>query len=191
MTPQSQEGLCTDRSHFGSRAISCSNVRGVFPVHERFWFGLVQVSTTQFCSSPLVFMASVNDGSDVPISPMPGTSSNYGSPSGSGPDLDGMGHRSIDAQFKELRDILLPLARGFADFDNHVETLGEAVGMVTSRIASVEQTVNALSAKIASFAALEQNVSTLRENVSSLTARICKMETNATSVSSGSDSARS
>ena len=28
------------------------------------------------------------------------------SPIGSGPDLDGMGHRSFDAQFKELRDVL-------------------------------------------------------------------------------------
>ena len=44
---------------------------------------------------------------------------------------------------------------------------------------------------MASFAALEQNISTLTENVSSLTARICKIETNATSVYSGSDSARS
>ena len=122
---------------------------------------------------------------------MPGTSSNYGSPKGSVPDFDGTGHRSIDAQFKELRDILLPLVCGFADFDIHVKTLSEAVGMVTSRIASVEQTVNALSAKMASFAALEQSVSTLTENVSSLTARICKIETNATPVSSGSDSARS
>ena len=104
------------RSLCGSRAISCSNVRGVSPVHERFWFGLVQVSTTQLCSFLLVLMASVDDGSDVPISPMAGTSSKYGSPDGSGPDLNGMGHRSIDAQFKELPDILLPLARGFADF---------------------------------------------------------------------------
>ena len=136
-------------------------------------------------------MASADDGSDVPTSLMPGTSSNCGSPNGSGPDLDGMGHRSIDAQFKELRDIFLPLARGFADFDNHVKTLSEAAGMATSRIASVEQTVNALSSKMASFAALEQSVSTLTENVSALTARICKIETNATSVSSGSDSARS
>ena len=102
-----------------------------------------------------------------------------------------MGRRSIDAQFNELRDMLLPLACGFADFDNHAKTPSEVVGMATSRIASVEQTVNALSAKMASFAALELNVSTLTENVNSLTARICKIETNATSVSSGSDSARS
>ena len=47
-----------------------------------------------------------DDGSDVSISPMSGTSSNYGSPCSSGPDLDGMGHRSIDAQFKELRDFV-------------------------------------------------------------------------------------
>ena len=44
---------------------------------------------------------------------------------------------------------------------------------------------------MASFAVLEQNVSIFTENVNSLTARICKIETNATSVSSGSDSARS
>ena len=68
-----------------------------------------------------------------------------------------MGHRSMDAQFKELRDLLLPLAQRFADFYNHGNTLSEAVGMVTSRIASVEQTVNALSDKMATFAEMEQN----------------------------------
>ena len=61
-------------------------------------------------------MASVDDGSHVPFSPMPRTSSNYGSPNGSGPHLDGMGHRSIDAQFKELRDILLPLGAWIRKF---------------------------------------------------------------------------
>ena len=114
----------------------------------------------------------------------PPLSSNVGSPNGSGHDLDGMGHRSIDAQFKELRDILLPLARGFADFDNHVKTLSEAVGMVTSRIASVEQTVNALSAKMAMFAEMELNFI-------HLTARMCQVETHAASASNVSGSARS
>ena len=56
-------------SHFGSRAISGSNVHGVFPVDERFWFCLVQVSTTQFCCSSLVLMARASDGTDVPVSP--------------------------------------------------------------------------------------------------------------------------
>ena len=35
-----------------AQAISCSNERGVFPVYERFWFCLVQVSATQFCCFP-------------------------------------------------------------------------------------------------------------------------------------------
>ena len=116
---------------------------------------------------PHLFMASVDDGSDVPISPMPGTFSNYGSPNGSGPDLDGMGQRSNDAHFEELRDILLPLARGFADFSNHVKTISEAVGDVTSRIIGVEHAVNALVAKMALLTALEQNVNTFTENASS------------------------
>ena len=45
-----------------AQAISCPNVGGVFPVHELFWFCLVQVSTTQFCSFSPVLMASVEDG---------------------------------------------------------------------------------------------------------------------------------
>ena len=87
---------------------------------------------------------------------------------------------------KSSEMFLLPLARGFADFDNHVKAISEAVGAVTSRITSVEQTVNTLSAKMALFAEMEQNVSALNHNVSSVTARICKIETNAASALSGS-----
>ena len=35
-----------------NQAISCSNVHGVFLVHERYWFCLVQVSATQICTFP-------------------------------------------------------------------------------------------------------------------------------------------
>ena len=115
-------------------------------------------------------MAADRPSDDALHASLPGSpplSSNVGSPHGSGHDLDGMGHRSIDAQFKELRDILLPLTRGFADFDKHVKTLSEAVGMVTSRIASVEQTVNALSAKMAMFAEMEQNFNKLTARATS------------------------
>ena len=45
-----------------AQAISCSNVHGAFLVHESFWFCLVQMSTTQFCSFSPVFMANVDDG---------------------------------------------------------------------------------------------------------------------------------
>ena len=64
-------------------------------------------------------MARGADGSNVLISRSPATSSNFGSPNGSGPDLDGMAHHSHGAQFKEVRDILLPLVQGFKDLDKH------------------------------------------------------------------------
>ena len=77
-----------------AQAISCSNVRGDYPVHELFWFCLVQVSTAQFCSFSSFLMSRASDGTDVPVSPVPASSSNMGSPNGSLPDLDGVGGRS-------------------------------------------------------------------------------------------------
>ena len=47
----------------------------------------LQVSTTQFCGFPPVLMARASDGTDVPVSPLPVSSSNMGSPNGSLPDL--------------------------------------------------------------------------------------------------------
>ena len=68
------------------------------------------------------------------------------------------------------RMVLLPLARGFEDFNNHAKTISESAGPVTSRITRVEQTVNALVVKMALSPDMEQNVSA-----------ICKIETNAAS----------
>ena len=110
-------------------------------------------------------MARVGDGSNVLISRSPATSSNFGSPNGSGPDLDGMAHHSYDAQFKEVRDILLPLVQGFKDLDKHSRPFGRPLGIVTSRITDAELIVNTLSAKMALFAEMEQNVSALSQNV--------------------------
>ena len=84
------------QSDFRPRAISCSNVHGVCPVHERFWFCLIQVSTTQFCYFPSFLMARVSDGTNVPISPAPASYSNMGSPNDSLPDLEGPGFRSSE-----------------------------------------------------------------------------------------------
>ena len=39
-------------------------------------------------------MARVSDGTDVPVSPVPASSSNVGSPNGSLPELDGTGYRA-------------------------------------------------------------------------------------------------
>ena len=83
-------------------------------------------------------MACLDDGSEVPISLKPGTSSNHGSPNGSGPDLDGMGPRSFDVQFKELRDIWLPLARSVANYESHIQTITNSVVLLTSRPNSLQ-----------------------------------------------------
>ena len=83
-----------------AQAISCSNVHGVFPVHERFWFCFVQVSTNQFslfAAFASVFMATgraSDDALHTSLLGSPPLSSNVGSPHGSGHDLDGMGTRS-------------------------------------------------------------------------------------------------
>ena len=155
-----------------AEAISCSKVRCVFPCVGSFsGFVLSKCLQPSFVVSHLFSMARIDDGSDVLVSLMPDTSSNHGSPYRSGPDLDGMGPRSFVAQLQEFREMLLPLARGIAGFDNQVKTLCEAV--------------------VALFAAMEQNVSALTENVSSLGARMCKIEANGTSVSCGSGSASS
>ena len=108
----------------------------------------------------------------------------FGSPDGSGPDLDGMGNRSTDAHCKCLRDMLGLCVRGLTNFENHVKTISDAVCLLTSRITNVEQIVSALSAKKVAFTEMEQNISTL-------TARMCKFETSAFSGSSASSLARS
>ena len=72
--------------------------------------------------------------------------------------------------------------RGFTDFQNHAGTISDAVGLLTSRITNVEQSVSTVSAKMVSFVEMEKNVGSLTQNVSSLTARMCKIETYAASV---------
>ena len=78
--------------------------------HERFWFCLVQVSTTRFslfAAFPPVFMATdcaFEDAMHISLPGSPPLSSNVGSPGGSGHDLDGMASRSTDEQLTEIRD---------------------------------------------------------------------------------------
>ena len=109
-----------------AQAIACSNVRGVFPDHELFWFCRVQVSTIQFFSFPPVFMACFDDGSEVmPISPEPGTFSNHGSPDGSTPDHEGTGPRpsiteeKINEMFPQFAQLPL-LLQSVCRFENCV-----------------------------------------------------------------------
>ena len=88
-------------------------------------------------------MANVDDGSDVP---MLSNSSNILLMV-----LSFISTEWVTAQSthnSKSLEIICNHSLGFAKFDNHVKTFSEAVGMVTSRITSVEQTVNALSGKI-------------------------------------------
>ena len=51
--------------------------------------------------------------------------------------------------------MLVPLVRGFTDFENYVKTICDAVGLVTSRVTNVEQIVSSLSAKMVAFTEME------------------------------------
>ena len=119
-----------------AQAISCPNLRGVFPVHELFWFCLVQVSTTQFCSFPSFLMARASDGTVMPISPAPASSSNMGSPDGSLPDLEGTGFRASTMEEK-ITEIYLQLPlfiQNAARIENCVQTLAQTVAAQTTKI---------------------------------------------------------
>ena len=143
----------------------------IFLCRELFWFCLVQASTTQFCCFPTVLMAHIDDASDRPVPPSPvqHSSSNFGSPNGSAPDLDGTGIRPSTMEEK-MNEIYLQLPfflQNASRIENSVQTLSQTVASSTARSTSVERIV------------------------SNLAARDAALETSAASVSSGSGSARS
>ena len=115
--------------------------------HELFWFGLFQVSATQFCSFPPLLMASVGDGTDVPISPLPATSSNFGSHNGSAPDLERTSIRrstmedKINEMFLQFAELPLPL-QSVSRFGNRVQTLSQTVATCCAKLANAEQIVS-------------------------------------------------
>ena len=117
-------------------------------------------------------MARVSDGTDVPVYPVPASSSNMGSPNGSILDLDGTGFRActmeekINEIFTQIAKLPLLMQRK-SRFENCVQTLSQTVVSYDAKITNIEQIV------------------------SSLAARVAALETNATSVSSGSGSGSS
>ena len=96
-------------------------------------------------------VALTDDASDVLVSPSPATSSNFGSPNGSGPDLDGMGGRSTDEQLNEIQELLLPLVRNVANYESHIQT--NTVVLLTSRVTNIEPNISSFSAKMATTSA--------------------------------------
>ena len=82
---RASETVC---NHFGSSHFLFERAR-CFSRSRAFLVLSCQVSATQFCSFPFFLMARVSDGTDVPVSPVPASSSNMESPNGSLPDLEG------------------------------------------------------------------------------------------------------
>ena len=77
-------------------------------------------------------MARASDGTDVPVSPLPASSSKMGSPSGSLPDLEGTGYRAntMEEKIKEMfvQVAKLPLLiQSVSRFENCVQTLSQTV----------------------------------------------------------------
>ena len=58
---------------------------------------------TQVCSFPPFFMARVNDGTDIPVSLLPATSSNIGSSNGSLLDFEETGVRASTMEEKSTK----------------------------------------------------------------------------------------
>ena len=107
-------------------------------------------------------MARASDGTDVPVSSLPASSSNMGS-------LDGTGYRARTMEVK-INDIYLQLPlfmQNAARIENCVQKLAQTVAAQTTKITGIEQIVG------------------------SLVGRVTTLETGAASGSSGPDSARS
>ena len=106
-------------------------------------------------------MARVGEGTNVPIAPLPASSSNIESPNGSIPDLEGTGFRASTMEEKINEHYLqLPL------FMQNAARIENCVAAQTTKITNIEQIVGILVARVT-------------------------LETNAASGSSGPDTARS
>ena len=117
-------------------------------------------------------MARASDGTDVPVSPLPASSSNIGSPDGSLPDLEGTGYRA-STMAEKINEMFVQVAK---------------LPLLTQSVSRFEICVQTLSQTVASY---DANISNIEKMVSGLAARVTTLETNATTVSSGSGSARS
>ena len=98
-------------------------------------------------------MARVSDGTNVPISHAPASSSNMGSPDGALPDLEATGFRAntMEEQIKELYLQLPRSMQNAARIENCVQTLAQTVAAQTGKIARIEHVVGSLVARVTSL----------------------------------------
>ena len=97
-------------------------------------------------------MARASYGTDVPVSPLPASSSNIRSPDGSLPDLEGTGYRpstmeeKINEMFIQIAKLPL-LMQSVSRFENCVQTLSQTVASYDAKITNIEQIVSCLAAR--------------------------------------------
>ena len=84
---------------------------------------------------PLTFDGAMH--TTLPGSPVPAYSSNVGSLDSSGPDFDGRSSTLEDKLNEILSRLaqLLALAQSVSTFDSHVQTLTNALGVLSTRMA--------------------------------------------------------
>ena len=145
----------------------------IFLRHELFWFCLVQVSTTQFCSFPAFLMAPVSDGTNVPISPAPASSSKFGSLMALAPTSMVWAPALEVQRMLSFRNLYTSKnrSRKFLHFSNWMSRMGSHFTKTPRDFAT--------------------RLTEMEQNFSTLTARMCKVETYAASASNVSGSARS
>ena len=163
-------GIC---SHFGSRAISVQVNIVAVPAHAFHSSLLVSCSSclhffafSRSLSLGLMSHPRVVDAFDrpVPKSPVPFSSSNFGSPNESGSDLDGMG-----------------TPPGI--------TADEKLGALVSQFAQIKEQIAQIPTITGWMSRMESHVTTaarlteMEQNFNALTARMCKTETSVTSAS--------
>ena len=116
-------------------------------------------------------------GTPVPDSPMQFTSSNFGSPNGTGSDLDGMGTRPGSTTDEKLGALLST----FVHFEPQIAQIPTLTNWMSRMDSHVTKTLE-------DFAT---GLTEREQNFSALTARMRKVETYAASASNVSGSARS
>ena len=124
-----------------------------FPFTSASGFALSNFYNPVFVVFPPVLMARASDGTDVPVSPVPASSSNLGSPNGSLPDLEGTGYRASTMEEK-INDMFVQIAKlplhmqSVSRFENCVQTLSQTVASYDAKITNVEQMVSSLAARV-------------------------------------------
>ena len=116
-------------------------------------------------------------GTPVPNSPMQLTSSNFGSPSNPGPDLDGMGTRSGSTTDEKLDALLSKFV--------HFETQFAQIPCITNWMSRMDSHITK------TLGDFQIRLTEMEQSFNALSTRMCKLETGAASGSSGPDSVRS